>query len=386
MKIREIWQRILSNKIARAILLFLSIYSFLLSIRLMGEGFDILGKGFSDNLIGTISDPVSGFFIGLLATAIVQSSSCTTSILVAMCATGTLPVSMAIPAVMGANIGTTVTNLLVSFGHVTRKEEFRRALSVATVHDFFNILTAAILLPIEIFFHPLEKIAGVMTNSFVGVGGLTIASPLQYVIDPVRDWIISIFSIFIPKDMLGVFAIILAFILLFLSLKVIVDSMRRFASEKADTLVNKYLFKSAPIAFLLGLGLTALVQSSSITTSLIIPFAGAGILTVEKAFPYTLGTNVGTTVTAILASLASITVAPSGTIITAGVTIAFVHLMFNVIGICIIYPMRRIPITLSKKLAAVAAEKKRIAVFYVIITFYIIPILYIALKRWLYGI
>ena len=386
MNIREVWQRVLSNSIVRSVLLFLSIYSFLLSIGLMGEGFNLLGGGFSESLIGAISDPVSGFFIGILVTAIIQSSSCTTSILVAMCATGTLPVSMAIPAVMGANIGTTVTNLLVSFGHVTRKEEFRRALSVASVHDFFNILTAAILLPIEIFFHPLEKIAGVMTNSFVGVGGLKIASPLKYIIDPVRDCVIDIFSTFIPKDMLGIFAIILAFILLFLSLKVIVDSMRRFASEKADTLVNKYLFKSAPIAFLLGLGLTAVIQSSSITTSLIIPFAGAGILTVEKAFPYTLGTNVGTTVTAILASLASITVAPSGTIITAGVTIAFVHLMFNVIGICIVYPMKKIPITLSKKLAVMAAEKKRIAIFYVVITFYIIPILYIVLKRWLYGI
>lgn len=386
MKVRELWKRVLSNNTARFVLLFLSIYTFLLSIRLMGEGFELLGKGFSESLLGTISDPVSGFFIGILVTSVVQSSSCTTSILVAMCATGTLPVSVAVPAVMGANIGTTVTNLMVSFGHISRKEEFRRALSVASVHDFFNILSAAILLPIEIFFHPLEKIAGMMTNSFVGAGGLKVASPLSFIIDPIRNYVIELFSVFIPEGMLGISVIIAGFIILFLSLKIIVDSMRRFASEKADTLVNKYLFKTAPIAFLLGLGLTSFVQSSSITTSLIIPFAGAGILTVEKAFPYTLGTNVGTTVTAILASLASITVDPSGTIMTAGVTIAFVHLMFNITGICIIYPIRKIPITLSKKLAKIGAEKKRIAVFYVAIIFYIIPILYILLKRWLYGI
>ncbi|MBU4189741.1 MAG: Na/Pi symporter [Candidatus Thermoplasmatota archaeon] len=206
------------------------------------------------------------------------------------------------------------------------------------------------------------------------------------IIDPVRNEVVDILSIFVSEDVLGIFVIVLAFLLLFLSLKVIVDGMRRFASEKADTLVNKYLFKSAPIAFLLGMGLTAFIQSSSISTSLIIPFAGAGILTVEKAFPYTMGTNVGTTVTAILASLASITVDPSGTIMTAGVTIAFVHLMFNLTGICIVYPIRKIPIMLSKKLAEIAAEKKRIAIFYVVITFYIIPILYIVLKRWLYGI
>lgn len=386
MNIRELWGRVLSNSIARSVLLFLSVYAFLLSIRLMGEGFELLGEGFSESLLGTISDPVSGFFIGILVTSVVQSSSCTTSILVAMCATGTLPVSMAIPAVMGANIGTTVTSTIVSFGHVTRKDEFRRALSVASVHDFFNILVAIILLPIEIFFHPLEKIAGRMTDSFVGVGGLKTTSPLKIIIDPVRNEVVDILSIFVSEDVLGIFVIVLAFLLLFLSLKVIVDGMRRFASEKADTLVNKYLFKSAPIAFLLGMGLTAFIQSSSISTSLIIPFAGAGILTVEKAFPYTMGTNVGTTVTAILASLASITVDPSGTIMTAGVTIAFVHLMFNLTGICIVYPIRKIPIMLSKKLAEIAAEKKRIAIFYVVITFYIIPILYIVLKRWLYGI
>ena len=386
MNIRELWGRVLSNSIARSVLLFLSVYAFLLSIRLMGEGFELLGEGFSESLLGTISDPVSGFFIGILVTSVVQSSSCTTSILVAMCATGTLPVSMAIPAVMGANIGTTVTNTLVSFGHMTRKDEFRRALSVASVHDFFNILVAIILLPIEIFFHPLEKIAGRMTDSFVGVGGLKTTSPLKIIIDPVRNEVVDILSIFVSEDVLGIFVIVLAFLLLFLSLKVIVDGMRRFASEKADTLVNKYLFKSAPIAFLLGMGLTAFIQSSSISTSLIIPFAGAGILTVEKAFPYTLGTNVGTTLTAILASLASITVDPSGTIMTAGVTIAFVHLMFNLTGICIVYPIRKIPIMLSKKLAEIAAEKKRIAIFYVVITFYIIPILYLVLKRWLYGI
>jgi sodium-dependent phosphate cotransporter len=378
MNIRELWGRILSNNIARPVLLFISVYTFLLSIRLMGEGFELLGAGFSESLLGTISDPVSGFFIGILVTSVVQSSSCTTSILVAMCATGTLPVSVAIPAVMGANIGTTVTNTMVSFGHVTRKAEFRRALSVASVHDFFNVLAAVILLPIEICFHPLEKIAGRMTDSFVGVGGLKTTSPLKIIIDPVRNEIIKFFSIFIPEDTLGIFVLIIGFITLFLSLKVIVDSMRRFASEKADTLVNKYLFKAAPIAFLLGLGLTAFIQSSSITTSLIIPFAGAGILTVEKAFPYTLGTNVGTTVTAILASLA--TGSP------AGIMIAFVHLMFNVTGICIVYPIRKIPITLSKKLAKMATEKKRIAIFYVIITFYIIPVLYIVLKRWSYGI
>ncbi|PIV69962.1 MAG: hypothetical protein COS08_02690, partial [Euryarchaeota archaeon CG01_land_8_20_14_3_00_38_12] len=71
MKVRELWQRLLSNRFARSLLLFFSVYTFLLSIRLMGEGFELLGEGFSESLLGTISDPVSGFFIGILVTSIV---------------------------------------------------------------------------------------------------------------------------------------------------------------------------------------------------------------------------------------------------------------------------------------------------------------------------
>jgi sodium-dependent phosphate cotransporter len=309
----------------------------------------------------------------------VQSSSCTTSILVALCATGGLPVEMAIPAIIGANIGTTITNTLVSFGHITRKVEFGRAFGGSVVHDFFNILAAAIILPIEVVFHPLQQIASFMSDSFAGIGGLKVASPVKIITAPVIK-LIEEKLVFVPD--VGLFLVIIGLIVLFVVLKVIVSCTRFFVVGIGERLISKYLFGGAVVSFILGLGLTSIVQSSSITTSLIIPLVGAGVLTIEKIFPYTLGSNIGTTVTAIFASLAI------G--IPAGVTIAFVHLMFNVVGICIIYPfklIRNIPIELSKRFGDFVIRGKKntmfMIMFYIIGFHYVIPLGYVLLARWI---
>jgi sodium-dependent phosphate cotransporter len=110
------------------------------------------------------------------------------------------------------------------------------------------------------------------------------------------------------------------------------------------------------------------VQSSSITTSLIIPLVGAGILTVEQIFPYTLGANVGTTVTAMLAALSTANI--------AAITIAFVHLFFNIAGIVLIYPIayiRRIPIKLAQGMANMTSQSRGLAIVFVLVVFYAIP-------------
>jgi sodium-dependent phosphate cotransporter len=124
--------------VARSILLLGAVYGFLLSVALMEAGFKEFGGRFSERLLSVTANPFIGLMIGLLATSIVQSSSCTTSIMVGMVASGTLTVANDIPMVMGANIGTTVTNTIVSLGHVARRGEFRRAFAAATVHDFFK--------------------------------------------------------------------------------------------------------------------------------------------------------------------------------------------------------------------------------------------------------
>jgi len=374
-RLKKLW----SNKHFRMLVLFLAIYSFLLSIEFIGAGFKGLGGDTSESLMKTIDDPLSAFFVGLLATALVQSSSLTTSLLVMMTATGLIPVETAIPAVMGANIGTTITNTLVSFGHITRKQEFSRAFSGAVVHDFFNIFAVIIILPIELVFHPILRISKKMTEAFVGVGGGKVASPVKEITKPVSEAAHDVLASAVSNPEVVMIAIGIA--LLFLALKFLVSSTQYFVVGKGEKLINEYLFRGPMISFFLGMALTGIIQSSSITTSIIIPLVGAGILTVEKIFPYTLGANVGTTITAILAALAL------GE--AAGINIAFAHLTFNLMGIAIIYPhpkIRQIPINAAKRLGNYISKEGRrgknlAIVMYILVIFYVIPFIYIILSR-----
>ncbi len=330
------------------------VYTFLLSIYLMGAAFKA-SSGYVEQIIRATSNPLIGFFIGLVSTSIIQSSSTTTSIVVAMVSSGLLPIAQAIPIVMGANIGTTVTNTIVSFGYVGRKIEFERAFGASIVHDLFNIFAVLFLFPLELYFHTIERSATVLEKAFEGIGGLTFVSPLSYIIDPVMDPIVAI----VPNHWV---LLILALAGVFLSLARIVSNMKGIVMEKIEKALNQYLFRNALVSMFFGMGFTAIVQSSSITTSIIVPIVGAGLLTIEQIFPYTLGANVGTTVTAMLAAL--------GLANPAGITIALCHFLFNVFGICLIYPMKWVPITTAKTIAAFVSKSKKH--FLVFLLFYIL--------------
>ena len=169
----------------KIVLVLILLYIFLLGIKFTGTSFKLFGKDFAEQLLNLYSNPFCGLFTGILVTSIIQSSSTTTSLIVGLAGSGVLPVQAAIPMLMGANMGTTITNSLVSLTFVTRKEDFRRAFAAATVHDFFNILTIIILFPLEISFHIIEKSALFLTDIFKGVGGVTFVSPFKLVIDPV---------------------------------------------------------------------------------------------------------------------------------------------------------------------------------------------------------
>ncbi|MCK4911559.1 MAG: Na/Pi symporter, partial [Thermodesulfovibrionales bacterium] len=168
-----------AETIFKAAMIVLFLYLFLLSISLMGAAFKGFGKGFAEVLLNTTSNSFVGLFIGILATSLVQSSSTTTSIVVGMVASGVITTGNAVPIIMGANIGTTVTNTLVSLGHVTRREEFKRAIAGATVHDFFNLICVAIMFPLELATGFLQKMATYMSEVFIMVGGIKFSSPVM---------------------------------------------------------------------------------------------------------------------------------------------------------------------------------------------------------------
>jgi len=142
-------------------------------------------------------------------------------------AAGIIKVPSAVPIIMGANIGTSITNILVSFTHITRKVEFRRAFPAAVVHDFFNILSVIVFFPLELIFHPIEKVSFLLTKIFSGGKvGLTFHSPLKVIVKPGVE-----FFLFITHRHYMILLII-AFIIIILALKLFVDVIKGLTAEK----------------------------------------------------------------------------------------------------------------------------------------------------------
>lgn len=351
-----------------------TLYVFLVSVRLLGTGFEMIGGGFSERLIATTSNPFVGLFIGILATSLVHSSSTTTSTVVGFVASGMLSIESAVPIIMGANIGTTVTCATVSLGHIRRPEEFRRAFAAASVHDFFNMMTVAILFPIEAATGFLSKTARLLSRLLVGSEGVSFASPIKRAVAPAVDAMAEAIERG-TGDHAGVVVAIVGAVILFMALYGLVRQTRALAMARAEVILDRVMGRSGAAGIAVGAGLTAVIQSSAVTTSIMVPLAGAGIARLEQVFPITLGANVGTTVTAILASLAGN---------TDGLTIALVHLIFNVAGILIIYPyrpIRRIPLFLARRLADAAVRSKAYVALFVLGLFYGLPALLILIDR-----
>jgi sodium-dependent phosphate cotransporter len=400
------------------------LYFFLFSLDLMGGAFKVLGGCSAGGLFEGASNPIAGLMIGILATVLVQSSSTSTSIVVSMVGAGQMSVDTAVFVVMGANIGTSVTNTIVSMGQVNDKDQFERAFAGATVHDMFNFLAVIILLPLEAATGMLVALTSAMKPTTVSDGD-DWEGPIKQWVGPFTKLFLSVNKSVI-KDLslkkatceetyakvakmdgpcgdngavglikcacnddgtikfcpafytnkgslsddmaAGGVALALSLIFLCLCLVLMVKLLQSMVLGTSTTMLRKATSLNGYIAMIIGIGVTILVQSSSVTTSVLTPLVGVGVLPVEKMFPLTLGANIGTTMTAILASLVSSK--------PEAVQIALCHLFFNLIGILIWYPipfMRRVPINAAKSLGFITRRYRLFPLIYIFVAFAAIP-------------
>ncbi len=349
----------------------LSLYLFLVGINGLSTAIKHLGGDFAEKMLSTTSNPFIALFIGILSTTIFQSSSTTTSLIVGMVSSGALTLGGAIPMIMGANIGTTVTNIIVSIGHINRGNEFKRAFAAATVHDFFNVFAVILLFPIEIAFGLLEKTASGLASFLFGT--VSVSNEFNSPIKAGIKWGVHHIENLCFEN--NIVFIILSVLLTFAMLYSIVKLLRSLVLDNVQQFFDQYIFKTAIRGILFGMLLTIMVQSSSITTSTIVPLAGAGVLTLRQVYPFTLGANIGTTITAILAAL---------TLNVTALVAAFAHLFFNLFGILIIYvnPLfRDIPINLANWISEVAIKNKFIPLVYLVCFFFLLPFLIIFIGR-----
>ncbi|MBT6870477.1 MAG: Na/Pi symporter [Candidatus Marinimicrobia bacterium] len=325
----------------------------------------------SSTFVNTTSSSILALFIGIFATVLFQSSSTTTSLIVGMVSSGVVSLTASIPMIMGANIGTTVTNTLVSIGHIRRGNEFKRAFAASTVHDFFNLMAVIIMFPLEMSTHFIERSATAMGIFFFGRVSTEDAfkSPIKAAIKWGSSHVESLSG---GNDILY---IIISVVITFFMLYFIVKLLRSLVLEKVETFFDQYIFKTPLRGIIFGMILTIMVQSSSITTSTIVPLAGAGVLSLRQIYPFTLGANIGTTVTALLASL---------TLNVTAMVAAFTHLLFNLYSIVLIYMnplLRDIPIKLANGIAELSVRNKFYPFIYLFIVFFLIPFFIIFFGR-----
>lgn len=350
-----------------------ALFIFLLALDMMISSLQHLGASAAETIIMATSNPFTGLFIGLLVTAIIQSSSATTSMVVALVASGSISLEGAIPIIMGANVGTTITSTIVSLGFITKKKEFRRAVAAGTYHDFFNILTVTILFPLEYYYGFLsgisEQIANFFFNQPVGIvtrvsflGGLgALVSRIVGLIDN------------------GFVLIILSFALLFGSIlffrRVLTRILGLDEQSTQNTGVQRFFFQNPFKCFGWGLVLTAAIRSSTITTSLVVPLVAKKVIRLGQAVPFILGANIGTTITAFIAAMSNSNIA---------ISIAIAHFLFNFIGVVIfsVVPyVKTIPINLAKGLGRLTIRYRLAGFVYILLTFFFIPFSLIYLNR-----
>jgi len=410
--------------VGKVFLILTFLYFFICSLSFLSDSFRLLGGRNLGALFKNselLNNPVVGVMIGVLVTVLVQSSSTSTTIIVGLVAAD-VPVKTAIPMIMGANIGTSVTNTIVSFTQMSDRDEFRRAFACATVHDMFNWLSVIILVIVEVSTGYLNYITSAMVSSL----GETQASSkppdfLKVLTKPFTKSIIQVnkkvlegwarndpkyenettvlktgcggkasgctflFANLGPEgaDMgdtgAGVILLVVSLLMLCGCLIGLVKILNSLLGERVREIIKTGVNKDIPVKYLgwltgylvmvVGAGLTIIVQSSSVFTSTLTPLAGAGLISLERAYPLTLGSNIGTTTTSLLAALAS-----KGNEKEA-IQIALVHLCFNITGIILFYPVpfMRWPIPLAQKLGDITSRYRWFSIAYLALMFFIFP-------------
>ncbi len=358
------------------------VYLLLAAVGAIGDGFKAATAGNAKELFAFATNPLIALMIGIVATALIQSSSTVTSIIVGMVAGG-LPLTIAIPMVMGANIGTSLTSTIVSLGHVRNGEEFRRAFAAATVHDSFNIFAVLILLPIEIVFKPLQRLAEATAVFFYSDANLsmkdvnfmkTLLSPASDVLSGAVSWLPGVWS--------AIALILIGVALILFVVTAIGKILRQLMVGRAKAIMHTAVGRGPLSGMASGGIITVAVQSSSTTTALVVPLAGSGVFSLRQIYPFTLGANVGTTVTALLAATAI-----SGPMAIFALQIALIHLYFNLVAILVIYGLpflRGVPPFIAEGLATLAQRNKLYVVAYILGVFFVLPLLLLGVSRLLF--
>jgi solute carrier family 34 (sodium-dependent phosphate cotransporter) len=352
------------DSVIKALYIVGALLLFLFALDLMISSLQHAGSNVAETIIEATSNPFTALFIGLLVTAMIQSSSTTTSLVVALVASGSITLQSAIPIIMGANIGTTITSTIVALGFMGKRKEFRRAVAAGTYHDFFNILTAVLLFPLEYYYGFLSGISQSISSFFFTPSEApveNVVSHFSFGFGIIITWMIEVIPIAI--------LIIISFVLLFSSILLFRKFIANWMAVRSPERFSKFFFKNPLKSFGWGMLITAGIRSSTITTSLVVPLVAKKVVTLKNAAPFIMGANIGTTITAFIAAMLN-----SNT--GGAISIAIAHFLFNFIGVLLFFPvpaLRQIPMELASGLGRLTLRYRLAGLLYLLLSFFFIP-------------
>ena len=355
------------------------IYLLICAVSVISGGFAGLSSDVAHTMFDFAANPWVGVSVGVLGTVLIQSSTTTTAITVSAVGSGALPIHSAIPIILGANVGTTVTTSLVALTFIGNRTEFRRALGASTIHDFYNWLALLIFFPIELIWQPLERISGALTDALYGTGWLP--NPAHFnviraITRPVEHAVVEATS-HLGGTIGPLLTIIVGAGLILVAVRYLGKLLKQLMVGRARDMLIKAVGRNRYLAMASGMGVTVVTQSSTITTSVLVPFAGAGILTPKQVYPVVVGSNLGTTFTVVFAAFAVV-----GQDAKIGLQAAFVHLIYNLFAIIVIYViplLRPVPLLCAENLARLASQRRWVLAVYIGTVFVALPALVIIL-------
>lgn len=366
-----------SLKYAIAIVdLVLAIYIFIIGINGLSEALsiildDYISTTFLHTILYKLENPFFGLLVGIVGTAILQSSSTTSAIIIATVSSGVLSVRTALPIIIGTNFGTTITNTIVAlFQRKKNQDSYEQALAASMLHDFYNLITLSIMFPLEITYHFIENMAFKIYGFYSGSSNLLgrFSNPLNSSIEYFTD-IIKIITNDEP-----VWYTIVSLALIIGSLSMLVHLLKKIFLKSIKKELSQKLFATRFRSWASGVFSTMIIQSSSVTTSLVVPLAASKELTLEQIYPYTVGANIGTGLTAFIAAVSLNPIA---------LIAALISLIYDVTATILVFinPLLSwLPVYLAKQFGYYGAKYKRLPLIYIVITFIVIPLFIMQLK------
>jgi len=406
---------------------FTILYFFFAGIVLLASSVQILGGCYGARLLAeNFDNPISNVMAGVIATSIFQSSTAT-NILIGSLAGSGLTVQQCIYMAMGANVGNTMTNSIFALVHFKSRTALELAIAGATINDIFYLLTIAIMLPLEMASKMLYRISAAVTSSYDDAGyrwkGL-----IEMIVEPLTNKIIiankGITEAIISKkigsceerypvfcedsnetfdscitgliscdestghcpiffsgeatqksdQIKGAITLAIALLVITSCLYGMMFLIYRMLVETPVGIIARCSSFNTYVLMIYGCAFGLLLGNSSATESMLTPFVGMGIIELDQMFPWSLGSNVGSSLTTILLALS--------TGKEAFVQVALANFMFNVMGIIFWFAipfMRTFPLHGALILGILANAWRVFPLIYVCIMFFGIPLMSISI-------